>query len=405
MAEIVAACAGGAVLTAWALYLGCDPAVVAALGALPSFAQVIQLPSAWISSWIGSRRVAIFANTASRLALLPLAAIPFLPVGSEGKRTLLFAIAGVHIALGVAGSNAWVTWMGELVPNSLRGRYFGRRSALTSLISGAMALLAGVVIQRSTLLGMEGFALSGLAVLASVAGLTTRPLLLRQHDPSPPLRSSRRDLAASFHQAIRDPYARRLIRFQVAWNAAIGISASFFAVHLLVNLEMSFTLLAAHAAAAALVRVLVTSAWGRAIDRVGAKPILVLCSFGLFVVPLLWLAPSPSTLRWLIAFDALFAGTLWAGHGQATFQLPISIAPPVHRPFYLAIISASGGLAFAAAAAVGGLMAHLLPTTLLMMGRPVLTMQLLFILSSLGRLASAPLALRVQEPGRQQAPR
>jgi len=398
-AEVVTACAGGAALTAWALYLGCDPLIVALLGALPSFAQVIQLPSACLTSTHGGRRVAIIASAASRISLAPLIILPFLPLPTEGKRLLLLGVAAMHIALGVVGSNGWLSWMGELVPERLRGRYFGKRASFASLSGSLMGFASGVMLDRSSILGMESLALSGLALLATIAGLVTHPLMRRQHEPA---RDQSRPVPvrAVVARILRDPASRRLVTFQMAWNAAIGVSASFFAVHLLTNLHMGFMLVAAHAAAAGVVRVLVTPAWGRAIDRRGAKPILVLCSFGLFAVPLVWLAPPTSALPFVIAADAMVAGTLWAGHGLATFQLPLSIAPRAQRPFYLAAFATAGGVSFALAAGVGGLVANALPPLLFLHGRPVLTLQLLFVLSAVGRLASAPLSLRLVDPAR-----
>jgi len=400
-AEIVTACAGGAALIAWALYLGCNPLVVALLGALPSFAQVIQLPSAWLTSTLGGRRVAIVASAASRISLAPLIILPFLPVPTAEKRSILLCVAALHIALGVVGSNGWLTWMGDLVPERLRGRYFGRRSSLASLSGSLVGFASGVMIDRSSVLGMESLALSGLAAVATIAGLVAHPLMRRQHERS----RGRRPRPASVREVLgaiwRAPASRRLVVFQVAWNAAIGVSASFFAVHLLTNLRMGFMLVAAHAAAGGIVRMLVTPAWGRAIDRMGAKPILVLCSFGLFVVPLVWLAPPASMLPFVIGADALVAGTLWAGHGLATFQLPLSIAPREQRPFYLAAFATAGGVSFALAAGVGGVVASALPPLLFLHGKPVLTLQLLFIVSAVGRLASAPLALRLVDPVRQ----
>lgn len=398
-AEVVTACAGGAALTAWALYLGCDPLAVALLGALPSFAQVIQLPSACLTSTLGGRRVAIVASAVSRISLAPLILLPFLALPTEEKRVLLLGVAAVHIGLGVVGSNGWITWMGEVVPARIRGRYFGRRASFASLSGSLMGFAAGVMLDRSSVLGMESLALSGLAALATIAGLLTQPLLRRQHEPARP-RSGRVAFRAVVARVLRDPASRRLVTYQMAWNAAIGVSASFFAVHLLTNLHMGFMLVAGHAAAAGLVRVLVTPAWGRAIDRKGAKPILALCSFGLFAVPLVWLAPPASALPFVIAADALVAGTLWAGHGLAAFQLPLSIAPPEQRPFYLAAFATAGGLSFALAAGLGGIVADALPPMIFLNGRPVLTLQLLFLLSAAGRLASAPLSLRLVDPAR-----
>ncbi|AKU91098.1 MFS transporter [Vulgatibacter incomptus] len=399
-AEVVTACAGGATLIAWALYLQCSPVLVAILGSLPFLAQIVQLPSALLTSRLGGRRVAIVAFTASRLSLLPLVVIPFLGAELDTKRDLLFAVAAANTLLAVVGTNAWTSWVGELVPATMRCRYFGMRSALTTLSGASVALLAGIVIQRSELLGLEPIALSGLAAVAIVAGLATAPMLRRQHEPegARPDENGCLRLAAAASCVLRDPASKRLLAYQVAWNAAIGISSSFFALHLLTNLRMGFALVAAQAAATALVRTMATPVWGRALDRLGPKRVLVFCSFGLFVTPLVWLSPSPSVLLWVIALDALTAGTLWAGHSLSAFELPLAIAPREKRPYYLATFAAAGGLAFAAAALFGGVLAQLLPDTLFLLGKPVQNLQVLFVLSAIGRLMSAPLALRVLDP-------
>ena len=132
-AEVVTACAGGAVLTGWALYLHASALIVGLLGALTFAGQLVQLPAAWVSATFGHRKACIVTVAASRQALLPLVALPFLPLEEGSKQLLLVAVAAVSALLAVAGNNAWVSWMGDLVPHTLRGRYFGRRTALTTL--------------------------------------------------------------------------------------------------------------------------------------------------------------------------------------------------------------------------------------------------------------------------------
>src|SRR5690349_4095239 len=66
LAEWVPALAGGATLTAWALYLRSGPFLVAALAAVPSLAQSLQLPAARLSARFGARRVALAASVAAR---------------------------------------------------------------------------------------------------------------------------------------------------------------------------------------------------------------------------------------------------------------------------------------------------------------------------------------------------
>ena len=73
-AEVFAACAGGGVLTAWALHLGASPLVIGLLAALPVAANVLNLPAAWLTHVVGRKRLAVAAIGASRLAYGPLVA-------------------------------------------------------------------------------------------------------------------------------------------------------------------------------------------------------------------------------------------------------------------------------------------------------------------------------------------
>jgi len=396
-AELVNACAGPTILAGWALHLGATPLDVGVLCALPQLAQLVQLPSAWVTALLGRRRVAIAAVGLSRQALLPLALLPLFHLSPASGRALLLWVAAAAAVLGVLGNNAWTAWMGELVPEALRGRYFGRRTALCTF----GGTIAGVGVARLLdLLSSRGRAelvLSLLAGLACAIGLLTTLFMSRQHEPaSAP--GPGPTLAAAL-RPLRDGDARSLLAFQLAWNASVAVGGGFFTFHLLHNLRVGFTLAAIQAAGGALVRILAAPLWGRALDRFGARPVLAACSFAAAVQPLIWLTTSP-TFVWPIAVDALVGGVAWSGHGLASFALPLSVAPRRDRPFYLATFAMAGGAAYALATWAGGTVAAALP-------RPLATLgvggghglEVLFAVSALGRFASAFLALRIAEEG------
>src|SRR5437867_11365090 len=105
-AEVFGACAGGAVLTGWALFLGASPVVIGLLSALPLAAQIVQLPAAWLTQRIGAKPLAVAAIGASRLAWLPLIVIPFLHLQPPTALTIFVAVVAVAALLGVVGNNA-----------------------------------------------------------------------------------------------------------------------------------------------------------------------------------------------------------------------------------------------------------------------------------------------------------
>jgi MFS family permease len=395
-AEVFGACAGGAVLTGWALFLGASPFLIGVLMALPVAAQVVQLPAAWLTQRFGPKRLAIAAIGASRLAWLPLVAVPFVHLPQRTALGVFVTVVAITAVLGVVGSNAWTAWMGDLVPGMIRGRFFGRRLVFVNIAGTTASLAAGIALDFFSPLGWRGETLAALGVVAGLAGMVSIALLVVQQGPA----ACEEAGAADWRDAVgcaRDPRTRPLLLYLLGWNAAVGISAGFFTYHMLVNLKMGFVLVAAYGILVAAVRVVSAPAWGRLVDGFGARPVLIVCSFGIAVVPLVWLGIASDRL-WPIAIEAVVAGALWGGHGIATFDLSIGLSPRKGRPFYLAVFATAGGLGFAATSALAGLVL----TTLAPMMNAASTgwrgVHVLFLLSAVGRAGAAWLALRLDEP-------
>jgi MFS family permease len=358
-AEVVAACTGGAVIMGWALHLGCDAQVVGILGALPFLAQLGQIPGAWLTARWGPRRAALLTIAVARQAFLLVAALPFLPLSAHARQAVLVCAAAAHHGLGILCNNAWNAWMGELVPERLRGRYFGRRTAITTVASAVSALAAGLALDAARGAGWVGAALVALALVACGSGAVSVALMARQSGGARPASAPRFD-PAGFVRPLADRPARRLLAYLAVWNAASGLTAPFFGLYLLQGLKLGFGVLAAQAAALSAARVATAAAWGRAVDRHGARRVLLICTAGLVLSPLAWVACGPARL-WPLAIETALGGVLLAGHGVASFALPLAVAPPRERSYWCAAFFMTGGVAFAASAAVGGAVAAALP--------------------------------------------
>ena len=394
-AELFNACIGGAVMTAWALHLRASTLVIGLLGALPLAAQVLQLPAAWLTCRLGYRRVAITAITASRLVWLPLAGLPLVELAAPTRLRVYVTVFAVAAVLGVIGNNAWTSWMGDLVPGSIRGRFFSRRTVYLSLAGTTASLAAGVLLDACVPRGWKEQTLASLVVVAASVAVISVVLLLRQADPS----DGRTDPAwewSGLAAPLRDAAARPFLRYLLAWNAAVGLSASFFSLHMLQTLGTGFALAAAHGVAVALVRIASAPLWGRMVDRFGGRPVLQVCSAGIAFVPAIWLFANPDRL-WPLAIEAALAGALWGGHGIAAMDLTLGLSPRPQRAFYVAVFAAGGGVGFAVASVLAGALAWRLSTDLAVLGQTWTSLHLLFMLSSLARAAAAVLAWGITE--------
>src|SRR5262249_11154855 len=273
--EVFAACAGGGVLTAWALHLGASPLVIGLLAALPVASNVLNLPAAWLTHVVGRKRLAVTAIGASRLMYLPLVMFPFLSLGDATRLRLFITLVAVTMVLAVIGNNAWIAWMSDLVPASVRGRFFGRRTMFLTLAGAFSSLAAGLLLDALSPLGWKSEALAGLAAVACLAGLVSVWLLLRQQELAPATAGAESDGRSALTACLGDRATRSFLWYQLAWNAAVASVGGFISFHMLVNLKMGFALVAAHGVAVALVRIAAAPLWGRAVDRLGARPVLV----------------------------------------------------------------------------------------------------------------------------------
>jgi len=264
-----------------------------------------------------------------------------------------------------------------------------------TLAGAVSSLAAGLLLDALSPRGWKGETLAGLAVVACLAGLLSIWLLRRQHEPEPATRNAAPGGWAALTECLSDRAVRPFLWYQLGWHAAVACVAGFISFHMLVNLRMGFTLVA------------LTvwewpwcgsprRLWGRAVDRLGARPVLVLCSFGVAAVPAIWMLPTPERL-WPIALEALVAGVLWGGHGIASVDLSIALAPRGGRPFYLAAFATAGGLGFAAASILAGLLASFLPAQFSLFGVSWTAIHVLLLISALTRAAAALLAVRIQE--------
>jgi len=394
-AELVGACTAGGILTAWALYLELSPFLIGLLGALPFSAQLVQLPASWITRRLGSRRAALWTIGVGRQCVLPLAALPWLRVPLAEKQAIFLSCTFATSALSVAGNNAWTSWMGDLVPGSLRGRYFGRRTSVCALAATAAALGAGALLDGGRNQGHAGAALCALTLTACGAGAITTWLLRLQQPPravaAPPALPLREALSP-----VRDGAGRRLLAFQMAWSAAGGVTAAFYPLHMIGNLRMGFARMALYTAALAAFRMLAAPLWGPLLDRRGARFVLSICSFALCLSAPLWLFASAGHLG-ALALEAALSGTCMAGVSLATFALPLSLSRPGTRSFYVAASAAAGGLAAGIGSAAGGFAVGFLPSAWSLFGLPLVTAHALFLLGGAARLGAALLALRVKE--------
>jgi len=264
-------------------------------------------------------------------------------------------------------------------------------------------ILGSLILDWSRSEDVEAYGFSTIVLLATVGALLawrSMSQIPRPNEDSNLVKAPKPDLLAPF----RDRTFRRILMVFSVWNMAVGLSAAFFAPHMLLNLKMSFFQIGLYTCGTALVGIMSSRAWGRLIDRFGSKPILNICTFGIGFIPLIWLVLNDSML-WVLIPEAVYSGLMWAGFNVAAFTLPLDRSPRNDRTLFLSVFAAVTGLAFFSASILAGLAAeNLSGWSYTIFDHKLVNYHVLFVCSALVRLLTAGLISAFHEPSEVRLP-
>jgi MFS family permease len=364
-------------LTLYALAFGASDVQIGYLAALVSLSAALAfLPGARLAEVWGRRKaiVLITSGGVARVILLGLAVLPFF---SEGKGVIyaVMALGSMRTFFGSLGIPAWTSLAADIVPHSIRGRFFSSRNLGMNAAALVSAPLAGLMIdQLGFPRGWETVWLlalfTGLLSTAFYARIPEREIVHATLTP----RAASTDKGGMLND-------RNFLGFCAVtfiWNLALYIAAPFFNVHLIRNMGGSESwvgiLLAVNSVSALAGQTFV----GRLMDQRGARWLMAISGFAIVTLPLGWLAV---TEPWHVLFINGVGGAMWAAFNLAWFSLLLYISPASKRAFY----SAVNQMMVYGAAFVGPLVGGVLGE---MYGLPIL-----FLISGLGRLLAAGLFL------------
>lgn len=412
----------GAPLTRFATELHASPWQFGLLTAMPFLASLLSLPASLLIERTGARkRIFLYGLYFQRMLWFAIALLPLWIVSRHGfadapRAVFWFLLLTFLMHAGNAvGGPAWVSWMADLVPGRVRGKYFSRRRQWGILPAIPAAVLVGWVLDRNGTSPIQ--TLQWCAVIfmcAAVCGIVD----IHVFHFVPELRPAPRRGAGLFKAMLRPLRDRRFLvfgGFTATMTFALCFMTQFVALYLIERLGVTSSQTQLMLIAGPmLAQLLVLGAWGAAADRMGKKPVLVIAGAGLVPVGLGWVLVGPGDL-WL-GYVLMAAGAaLWTGVEVANFNLVLGMAGGKREGGADDQRTENGGTAYVAtnsvivnvAGCLGGLSAGLIAQGLKdwswqpLAGMKTFTsFDVLFLLSALLRLASVVIFLpHLSEPG------
>ena len=385
--------------------LKANPQQIGILAALPMFANLVQIFGSIIIEKTGKKKllcfISIFINRILWILIILLPLALFAPL-ADWRVWVLVSIIGVSSLFGSLAGISWVAWMSDIVPDNIRGSYFGKRNMIASACGMVVVLLGGKFItmweQQFGETNPFGF------ILLFAAGLAIGLIAIFFLSRIPEAESTKKEGAGSFDfkvffKPLQDKNFFTLILFVSAWMFAIQIAAPFYGVFMIDNLKIDFSTIAILGTFATFATLFMMKIWGPISDKLGNKPVIIVSGWFLIVVPFLWILAVPGKYYLPVLLAHILSGAFMAGAALSQFNILIKLSPKEGRSVYLALFAAITGIVGAAAPIVGGSLSNMLGNfSVTILNYNVSNLHVIFIISAVLQAGTIFFILKVKEP-------
>ena len=355
LGSIYGASTGGMFLIGYALKLGANNVQIGLMNTIPMLCVVTQLFAALLVERGTSRRLlTLVFSLLNVLGWTLIIMVPYLLAQASGavKIAALIGIITLVTLFAQISGNARGSWVGDLIPQSLRGTFFGRLTMYAGIIGTVFALVEGRFLDSVSQQGIGAF--SWLFAAGMLFGLANAVLFAPQADV--PLQKTPEK--GQFARYLRATFANTplmiVMVYALLWSLQ-GIAGPYYTTYLLRDLHMPFLGIGIVNAAATMTLLLASPFWGRMVDRYGCRPVLIACTAALVPIPLVWLGLTDAWWVYRIVFPVnLLGGFLVAGVSVALNTLVYKITPSAGRSVQFAVYSIIVVLCAAPMPALGG---------------------------------------------------
>lgn len=315
--------------------LGAGYLIYGIITAMPVLGGILQVIASYYIENTGKRKLLmIISGFVHRLLWIPVALLPlFTP-----KEHYPFMIIIITILITISSSAnsiagvSFFSWMGELVPENIRGRFFSRRTMISTISAAITSLAVGMFLDARP--GLSAF----LIVFIVVALLGSVDIVCFIWVKDIPMKPPEKKLP--FFKLLLEPFKNKnYIRFTAFisfWIFGVNFAGPFFNVYMLENLKMSYMAIAMFAQVLGnLSTIFFIQKWGRLVDKYGNKPVMTVCCSIIIVLPLFWLFATPQNY-WILLLLNFLVGIAWPGYEMTAINLSIWLAPEKNRSIYLA---------------------------------------------------------------------
>jgi MFS family permease len=361
-------------ITAYALFLNSSNIIVSLIASFPGLlASFFQLGAIKVEEMVSSRKLVVVLSVFLQAFLwLPVIFIPHFFAKEAQPWAFLVAVSLITM-VGTFAGPFWKTLMGELVPENMRGSYFGKRNLIIGITSFIALYIAGFTLQHFSYKPIVAFSI--LFFVAFLARAISGYFISLMHENRSAFKTKLKQVG--LFQFIRelphDPYGR-FVMFLCTFRIAIFISSPFMAVYMLKALKLSYFQFTILTSIEILASLLFLKIWGKFNDIRGSKNVILITGFMIPFTPLLWTFGHHFFYLCLLQF---YSGMAYSGFNLATENFIFDATSPQERTRKVTYLNLLHGIAVFLGSITGGFLLKFI------------TMPILFVISWLSRFTVA----------------
>lgn len=326
--------------------------------AAPNLVGALRLAAPALIARLGDRKwfcIAAFLAATVVLLAVPLVAVPgLIPSGRVAMIAIVVLWCVYHLLQYLATVALW-SWLADLVPRSIRGRFLGRRERWMVAGQAAAMLATGAFSWGWSELYPDRFRWIGRAIPA-VSGAVLMMVAVVPLVKLPSVATGRIVQAGATLSAMLAPFRDgrfwRLVVFGCWFSFFNGVTQS---AHYTYPKQVLGIALFGMLALRSMTRVgqfAISPSMGRLADRWGNRPVMILSLLIVAQGPLFYFLSTPEHWWWLTG--AWLAWIVYAGINVALPNLMLKLSPSESNAPYIAMYYAVTGLCYAASTIVGG---------------------------------------------------
>lgn len=291
------------------------------------------------------------------------------------------------------GANNWLI---SLVKKERLGRYLGLKDSMTLVASTGGSLILSKILDAYRFADQEilGFRIIGILCIGICVVDITCLTLIRE--PENVKYVEPLNIRKAIQMPLTDQNYRNILIFFLLWSVASNFASPFFSIYMLENLGLSYFYITVMNMVASVARIAAANLWGKAADSYSWRLVTLGSIFMLGVAYIGWgLLTKENCIYWLPVVQAV-SGVAWGGINIATFRMQFAFAPLEHRVSYVSFCSTMVGFV--------GFFSSMLGSTFVALAKdirilniPVDNIQMVFILSAFGIIASALYSRKIKE--------